>query len=70
MYSKMVEKVKEDINTIKYFAVTMDLWVSTINHTYLSGTIHIINEMRTYFLDTVSLFADHKSCEMFSPTGK
>ena len=62
MYSKTVEKVKEDISTIKYFAATMDLWTSTANHPYLSCTIHFINEMwelKSYCLDTVPLFTDH-----------
>ena len=62
MYSKMVEKIKEDTNTIKYFAATTDLWTSTANHLYLSCTIHFIDEMwelKSYCLDTVPLFADH-----------
>ena len=62
MYSEMVEKVKKDISTVKYFAATTDLSTSTANHSYLSCTIHFINEMwevKSYCLDTVSLFADH-----------
>ena len=62
MYSKMVEKVKEDTSTIKYFATTTDLWTINANHLYLSCTIHFIDEMwelKSYYLDTVPLFADH-----------
>ena len=67
MYSKTVEKVKEDIRTIKYLAATMDMWTSTANHSYLSYTIHFINEMlelKSYCLDTVPLFADHNGTNL------
>ena len=62
MYSEMVEKVKKDISTVKYFVATTNLWTSTANHPYLSCTTHFINEMwelKSYCLDTVPLFADH-----------
>ena len=62
MYNEVVERVKEDISYIKYFAATTDLWTSIANHPYLSCTIHYINEMwelKSYCLDTVPLFADH-----------
>ena len=66
MHSKMIEKVKEDIRTIKYLAATMDMWTSTANHSYLSCTIHFINEtleLKSY-LDTVPLFADHNGTNL------
>ena len=62
MYNELVERVKTDINNIKYFGATTDLWTSTANHPYLSCTIYYINEMwelKSYCLDTVPLFADH-----------
>ena len=78
MYSEMVEKVKKDISTVKYFAAMTDLWTSTANQPYLSCTIHFINECGSLslivwtlclFLQTTLVPTCQKCCKKFFPTG-
>ena len=62
LYASTVDKVKEELSSVQYFASTTDLWSSHGMIPYLSYTVHFIDscwELRSRCLHTQFLLQDH-----------
>jgi len=63
MHNKTKDTViSPKLQELKYFSATTDFWTSQANHPYLSYTVHFVDkkwELKSYCLETVSLFGDH-----------
>lgn len=61
-YEECRAKVKEELEHVKYYALTTDLWSSRVTQPYMSLTIHFINNdwvLRSRCLQTSYFPVDH-----------
>ena len=63
MYSELRDNiVNPAVTRASFYAVTTDLWTSCARHSFISFTIHFIDdkwELKTFCLDTVPILHDH-----------
>lgn len=62
LYSACRAKVEKEVRSVAYYALTTDLWTSRVTQSYMSLTIHFINEdwtLSTRCLQTAYFPDDH-----------
>lgn len=47
LYSATKDKIRQELSTINYFSDTTDLWSSVTIHSFISYTVHFVDDMET-----------------------
>ena len=62
--SKMTEAMQRGLT---YFSLTTDAWTSRANHSYVTHTVHYIDEhwkLRCHVLDTCEIVTEHSAVNL------